>query len=167
MTEDFVLVKVMEEIVSSITDFNVTFMPGRSSQVSALINEFDTSVSFKDKKYPLIAMKMPVNETHNGDKIFVRFDSIIIAQLNTEIDEHVLDRYNAGKTFPAILYPVYNGFMDSIARSKYVDGEDKNTFKHIKRDYPGLPPKNTGINDCIDCIEILNLELYFNLIKNC
>lgn len=167
MTEDFVLVKVMDTIVSDITGFDVTFMPGRSSQVTRLINEFDTSVTFKDKKYPLIAMKMPVNETRNGDKIFVRFDSIVIAQINTEYDENVLQRYEDGKTFLSVLYPVYNGFFDSISRSKYVDGQDVNSFKHIKRDYPGLPPKNTGISDCIDCIEILNLELYFNLIKTC
>lgn len=163
----FELVKTMELIVADIRSVSLTFMPGRSKQVTKMLIEYDRGgEEWKNQKYPLLAMKMPVTETYGSGKIVVRFESIIIATLSNDLGD-VIDRYNDGGTYRSILFPAYTGFLQACARSIFVDGQDPTMFKHSKLDFPGVAPKDSGITDYIDSLEIKNLELTFNQIKNC
>jgi hypothetical protein len=141
---------------------DVNFEPGLSSQIVRSLILNDESSSFKDKKYPLLAMLMPVREKRGlGVYALIKIDRIIIATLTKSGDntESVKDRYKTGGTFKDILYPCYYEFLDKLAWSGFIAESDPNALKHDKLDVPGAGGK--GI-DFIDSIEILNLE--FNLV---
>lgn len=167
MSEDVVLVDILDSVVSSMGVF-ANFQPGWTSQILRKLVESDESIEFKDYKYPLIAMLMPVSEVRGSVGYYsnVRIEKIVIATLTDSTDD-VLTRYKDGGTFKSILYPCYNEFLRCLANSPNVVALDKNTFKHTKRDVPGVQPIGQGVKDYIDAIEILNLEIILNQIKTC
>ena len=150
------------------TDFELNFEPGRSIQIMKSINDFDNSITYKDVKYPLIAMLMPVPEFRaaTGYYATVKIPRIIIATLTVSTDP-VLTRYADNGTFKDILYPCYYEFLRRCAWSTSIAMGDPDALPHTKLDNPGQQPIGQGTTDYIDSIEIHNLELTLIQTKKC
>lgn len=167
--QPIVLVTIMEEVIASMRVKGIdciNYEPGRAIQILQSLSEADQAPNFKDTKFPLIAMYMPVPEKNGSGFSVATIGRIVIATL-TDSEEDVLTRYKVGGTFGSILYPVYYEFLKALGRSKYISGSDPTGFVHTKLDNPGRHPIGKGINDYIDSIEILNLELILHQIKIC
>lgn len=174
MKRDVILVKLMQGVVESIliNDFvntpNVLFEVGSQAQIMKDLSMYDGSLTAKNKKYPFIAMVLPVRERRSsGYYAEVTIERIVIATLNTNHNQNVLRRYQDGGTFKSVLYPVYYGFLKMLAQSKGIVGSDPDNFRHTKMDNPGSQQLNAGSKDFIDSIEIQNLELILYQFKTC
>lgn len=172
MNFDVVLIDIIGDVVNAMSVPGVSFInyePGRNIQILKSLNDNDESTTYKDKKYPLIAMVLPIRE-HRGISVgyfaTVRIPRIVIATLTNSTDD-VLTRYQSGGTFKQILYPCYNEFLNQLSKSKDIIGNDPAWFEHDKMDNPGTMPIGQGTSDYVDTIEILNLELTLNQIKTC
>lgn len=176
MTEEITIVDAMQEIVLAMQVKDpanpdeflpINYQPGRSAQILQMISTQSLSADYKNLRYPLVAMLMPVRETKGeGATSVARIDRIVIACL-TDSNKSVLERYAVDETFKTILYPCYNELLNQIALSTRVNGQDPGMFTHVKMDVPGNKPINAETNDIIDCIEILNLEIPLLQIKTC
>lgn len=170
MNQPVVLVDIMKEVVASMFDGtqNVHFEPGRANQIMKELNYLDNSITFKNKKYPLIAMFMPARESisSTGHYASVTIDRIIIATI-TNSNDSVLKRYEEGGTFKSVLYPCYYEFLNRLVRHKNVLWADPTSIKHTKMDVPGVHPIGQGTTDYIDSIDILNLEINLSQSKIC
>jgi hypothetical protein len=111
MTEDVYLVKVIKDIVSSMYDKTINYQPGSTEQITKSLNDLDNSITSKGKKYPLIAMVMPVPERRGksvGCYAKVVIPRIVIATISNYPTDDVLLRYDLlTGVFPTILYPLY------------------------------------------------------------
>lgn len=178
MIQDPVIVDVLGLVVSSmrvvgISDMtkpgssNINYEPGRNIQIMKTLNDLDNSISYKGNKYPLIAVVLPITETHgSGLQTVAKIPRIVIAMISNSTDD-VFTRYQTGGTFESILYPCYREFMNQLRLSPRVVGNDPDLFKFVKLDSPGRQPIGGGTIDYVDCIEILNLEIILNKIKTC
>lgn len=118
------------------------------------------------EKYPLIAVYQPFRQKKGGatgidSKVPLR---IILARWSLATDLPT-ERYD--KNFRPILIPLYAEFMYQLSISKAIA---TTTWEKIPHDYQEWPYwDNDGKNplvDCVDIIEISNLELNFRY-KNC
>lgn len=171
MKKDVVLVDIIGEVVSSMKVAgisSVNYEPGKSGDVLKSLIELDNSHSFKGRKYPLLAMLLPVRIYRETEGYYgkTRVPRIIIATLTNSTD-NIFKRYKEGGTFKSILYPCYYEFLNCLAKSPNIIGSDPDGFSHAVEDNPGAVPVGTGSPDYIDAIEILNLELILNQIKTC
>lgn len=170
MKQDLYFVKVMEDIVSSMSGY-VNYQPGTTEQITKSLLDLDNSITSKGKKYPLFAMCMPVPERRGRSVGFyakVTIPRIVIATISNYPTDDVLLRYDLQKgVFPTILYPLYYDFLNQCAVSPRIEGQDPDSFEHTKIDYPNIRRLASETNDWVDYIEILNLELIINQIKTC
>lgn len=178
MIQDPVVVDVLGSVVAAmrvagISDMskpgasNINYEPGRNIQIMKSLNDLDNSISYKGNKYPLIGVVLPIPETHSSGFLTVaRVPRIVIAMISNSTDD-VFTRYQTGGTFKSILYPCYREFMKQLTLSPRVVGNDPDLFKFTKLDSPGSQPVGQGVTDYVDTIEILNLEIILNKIKNC
>jgi hypothetical protein len=156
----------MAAVVANMT-IPCVYEPGTEIQILKSLNDMDNSITYKGKKYPLIAMLMPIKETHNTDYFLEAvIPRIVIAVLSSDTGD-VFSRFKPGGTFKEILYPCYNAFLLSLSQSPNTTFGDPAAFRHIKQDNPGPRALGTGISDYVDSIEILDLEIILSQIKTC
>jgi hypothetical protein len=171
MTEDVYLVKVIQDIVSSMSDKTINYQPGSTEQITKSLNDLDNSITSKGKKYPLIAMVMPVPERRGKSVGFyakVVIPKIVIATKSNYPTDDVLLRYDLlTGVFPTILYPLYYDFLYQCGVSAMINGQDPNAFEHTKTDYPNIRRLSSETDDWVDYMEISDLVLFINQIKNC
>jgi hypothetical protein len=172
---DPVLVNIIKDCTASMrvagistnSASNINYDAGRSIQIISGLIVADGAPSFKNKKYPLIAMILPVREKRGSEYYAkVKIERLIIACL-TDSDLTVLKRYEAGGTFADILYPCYNEFMKRLAYCSWIVEQDPDSFIHEKMDNPGTQQLGQGTSDYVDSLEILNLEFTLIKPKNC
>ncbi len=162
---------IIEAVVNSMTVSGIVkvyFQAGRQVQILKELNDLDSAASYKDKKYPLIALQLPVKEEMRGTEFYAvcKIPRIVIATLSNGVD-NISDRYKTGGTFKSILYPCYYEFLNRLAQSTSLINMDPDAFEHTKMDNPGVQPLGEGSTDYIDSIEILNLEFTLNQLKTC
>lgn len=171
--QDVIIVDILQDVVNSmsvdgVSDIN--FQAGRSIQIITALKELDLAPSTKGKKYPLIALTLPIKE-ERGTGVYAKITipRIVIATItkNGEGTENVMSRYSSDGTFKTILYPCYNEFFKRLVRSKHIVGTDVDAFPHYKMDNPGTQPIGQGSTDFVDTIEITDLEIQLIQIKNC
>jgi len=164
----------MTDYISSIgQNANLPLMPyyiyGHRLEIANRLKEKDQDKVFKYQKYPLIALRMDIQE--------VVTKGIIDVTLNLAILSFTERKYNAEEryenVFKPILYPLYNRFMDELFKSGlFFWQNDSKTPDHTKIDRPYWGTEgNEGnvkhiFNDPLDAIEILNLKISKNF-KNC
>lgn len=176
--EDVIVPVLIEDIVSSMevqvsgqplgTFHSINYIPGRNNQILKALGELDGSITMDGLKYPLVAVKMPIQES-KGSMIYseVTIPRIILAVLVKVDSGDVLPRFKDGGNFKEILYPMYKEFFKRLSRHPNVNCVDPGAFVHEKYDSPGDQPAGNGTNDYIDFIEILNLKLPIVQIKKC
>ena len=175
MKQDVILVNVIRDIVAAMrvtgisTDISsgINYQAGRQLQILKSLNDNDNSVSYKDTKYPLIALRLPIREKcGSGFYSIATVPSVIIATLSNGTDD-ITTRYEDGGSFKSVLYPCYYEFLNRLAQSKSIIGSDPGNFQHQKMDNPGQQPIGEGSSDYVDYIEILGLVLTLNQIQTC
>jgi hypothetical protein len=171
MNQDVYLVNIIGDVVTSMTNKTINYQPGTTEQITKALNDLDYSVTSKGKKYPLIAMVMPVQEKRGrsvGHYARVIIPKIVIATISNYPTDDVLLRYDLTTgVFPTILYPLYYDFLSKCGASLRIDGQDPDSFEHIKIDYPNIRRLASETDDWVDYIEISNLELFINQLKTC
>lgn len=124
------------------------------------------SQSKQAQKYPLVALFQPITQKKGGatgidSKTPLR---IIIARWGNETDK-AAERYD--KNFRPVLIPVFAELLYQMSISRAIATP---TYEKIPMDYKEWPYwDNDGKNpvvDCVDIIELSNLELNFRY-KNC
>src|ERR1035437_1409565 len=87
--EPVILVDIMKAVTDSMS-MPINFQPGSSIQIIKSLNDLDNSITFKDSKYTLIAMVMPLTEKRDSSALYyakVRIDRIVIATLTNSTDD--------------------------------------------------------------------------------
>jgi len=176
--EDVVLVDVIQSVVDSMevqipeesANFVVHYEPGRSYDIIKSISGLDNSITYKDVKYPLFAMLMPIPEKRGETGYYaeVTIPRIIIAYLTKTGggEEGILEKYNSAGVFKTILYPLYKEFFKRLGLCTSINTSDPDDFEHTKMDNPGQQVE-ASTNDFIDSIEILNLKFILLNKKTC
>lgn len=171
MTEDVYLVNIIGDVVSSMNDKTINYQPGSTEQITKSLIDLDNSITSKGRKYPLIAMVMPIKEKRGrsvGYYAKVTIPKIVIATISNYPTDDVLLRYDVRNgVFPNVLYPLYYDFLEKCGASPMIIGEDPNSFEHTKIDYPNIRRLSSETNDWVDYMEISDLVLIINQIKNC
>lgn len=144
------------------------FMAGHRAEIADRLRELSKYATTKDKKYPLIALRMDIPE--DGHSIVYQ------ESLNVGIFTITLETYNAEerreKIIKPILYPLYWKFLRCIKNSglfMWPGGQKYPPHQKVERPYWGTG--NTGggttepgtvkklFDDPVDCIEIVGLKI--------
>lgn len=167
--EPLILVDLFTDVVQSMQVEGIDYInyePGRSSQILENLSKSDYSNSFKDKKYPLIALLMPVDIEWGDYYGKARIQRVVFGALTNTTDT-VLERYKVGGTFKSILYPCFSEFLIKLAQHPNVVTKDPQAIRFTQRDNPGAQPIGDTSRDFIDTIEILNLEITLSKTQTC
>lgn len=152
--------KVIQDAVGLMTVTgidNINFEVGTIEQVIEELVKKDNSKTYKDKKYPLIALFTPIEVTKGGQLYGTAFvKRITIAALSTQ-NELVKNRYSSQGNFVNILYPCYKEFIERLCQSGNVMESDPNKVKHRLIEAPGVEPI-PQTNDFVDCLHLDNFE---------
>lgn len=166
ITDMKVPVLPLAEPVSYLT---INFEPGRNNDIIDALMALDKNQT-SELKYPLIAAVMPIPERNSSGFLEITFPRIVIANLtktNTGT-EKIPDKYSSDGVFKTILRPCLREFIKQLAFSIYTGMGDPEMYEYTMRE---LPSKQTVAeqlpNDFVDIIEILNLKVILNHLKNC
>lgn len=171
-----ILYDIFKNVVSGITvptienpnvNYQVNFEMGDGFQVVSELLQKDAAPSKKNRKYPLVAVKMPVEEDFGkGLYCTARIEKMTIAHLTPE-EFAVSKRYETDGVFKKVLYPIMYEFFRNLALSKFVSDKDPENFSFKKLDNAGFLVTSGELNDYISSIEIRNLEINLINIKKC
>lgn len=179
--QQIVIVDLLASIVSRVqADYRVlkgnnaltvTYMHGPVEEIEANLVEIAKAQGLPGytgaKKYPLIAVFQDFPEVHNpagGYYADVNLPIVLIANLTS--NTYKADKRYA-ENFKPILYPLYELFLQQMAKQPEIVGKDPNLFDHTKFDrlYYGKRSLGTQVSDYVDAIEIQNLKFTVN--QNC
>lgn len=171
MKESVYLVNIIGSVIASMSDKTINYQPGTTEQITKSLNDLDNSITSKGKKYPLIAMVMPITEKRGRSVGFyakVVIPKIVIATISNYPTDDVLLRYDLTTgVFPNVLYPLYYDFLVQCGACPNIEGQDPDSFEHTKIDYPNIRRLSSQTTDWVDYMQISNLELIINQIKTC
>jgi hypothetical protein len=151
--------KLIENVVLTMTvpPLTINFEIGTVDQVIGELIKKDSSKTYKDKKYPLIALFTPVEVQKGGEFYGTAFiKRITIAALSVET-KLVKDRYGLQGNFETILYPCYKEFLIRLCESGNVSEQEPNKISHRIIEAPGVQPI-PDTTDFVDCLHLDNLE---------
>ena len=117
-------------------------------------------------KYPLIYLVQDFDEIRGRQPgIYAETRLNIVIAHFTQKTHTVDDRYT--QVFKPVLYPIYNEFINQLAKHPLIVQGDAEDIDHVKTDRLYWGKKAIGgneankLNDHVDAIEIQNLELKF------
>jgi len=147
----------------------VEYMYGHRAEINQRLIEKDNTPGAV--KYPLVALRLDVEETHE-DGIVIYKDLNIAILANT--DENYYAPQRMVNVFEPILYPLYEAFMLALAASNefFYSADDLGRPVHTKVDrfYYGVTEAGLSVesifSDPLDAVEILDLDLK-RIIKTC
>ncbi len=163
-----ILVDIIGEVVESVSNslsIPVNYIYGRQSQILSSLQDKDGSITYKDSKYPALALYQDFPE-HRGRGYYanILIPKIIIMNLTVATD-YPQDRYT--KVFKTILYPIYYEFLHQLSRHPNIIEADEDYIPHTKWDRIGTLPIGSDVHDYVDAIEINNLTITVSQIKLC
>ena len=159
---------ILEQVVSAMNVTgvsNINFQIGRLSDIIKSQTDMDNSLSFKDKKYPMVSMEIPIREISNAANytFAIYIPKIVISNIGDGTSD-MMSKYQTGGVFLSILYPMFYEFLNQLSLHPLVNTSDPTTLKYQKLDNPGVQPIIPLSNDFVDAIEIVNLE--FQILKS-
>jgi len=138
------------------------YMYGHRLDINHQLTDKDNDAKLKYQKYPLIALRLNVDESINNGLNEVDLDIAIVDMTDPKYNS--IERME--KVIKPILIPLYNRFIKELGNSGLFSwANDSDIPKHKRRlcPYWGVPDKNGVIanifNDPLDAIEITNLKL--------
>lgn len=155
---------------STKTDVNTRFPfydYGHRLEMAKKLLEADKDMVRKYIKYPLIMLRLPINELVEADIVTYRLNLAIVHLTKPEYTA----QQRMEKTFKPILASIYDSFFEQLRLSgRFIIPRDKPPHGRILRMYYGTQlaegtDKNI-FNDPLDAIEITDLKIS-SYIKNC
>ena len=146
------------------------FMAGHPLEIAQRLTDKDKDKVYKYQKYPLIALRMDIQESVSK--------GIWSYSLNILILNYTDKKWNAEqrmeKIFKPVLYPIYERFMGELRNSNlffWPGNQDYPEHTKVDRPFWGTESQQQGnvkniFNDPIDAIEIIGLKLN-QRVKNC
>lgn len=149
--------------------FSINYMYGHRAEIADRLRAMTKDAVNKDKKYPLVALRMDIPEQLQ--------DGVYQYILNVALITFTDKKYNAvermTRIFKPKLYPLYYDFMRALKVSGLFMWPNGQEFpEHVKIDRPfwgvGFTDNNSGsqpgstaqlFDDPVDAIEIVNLKL--------
>lgn len=166
------VVELIEDVVESVRDYpdsDPYFIADHPVAINSRLMIMSDSIEMKNRKFPLIALRMDFPEEVKNGVIYLNLNLAILSYTNENY--WMEDRYEY--VFKPTLYPIYQKFMEKLVTSgKFFWPADQTLPYHIKIDRPYYgTPSNQGnvkniFTDPLDGIEILNLKINTNL-KQC
>lgn len=139
------------------------YMYGHNSELNSRLLERGKSKTLKYRKYPLIALRLDVDEENQGNGM-VKYSLNIGIFAYTK--EHLNSEERIEQVFKPILYPLYESFLTELRNSGLFTWAGSPTPKHVKTDRPFWGTQDSERNlkkiftDPLDCVEIQKLELF-------
>lgn len=148
--------------------FSINYMYGHRLEIAARLRAMTKDAINKDKKYPLVALRLDVPE---------EFDEMYQYTLNVALITFTQKNYNAEERMANVikpkLYPLYYDFLRALKVCGLFTWPGNQTMpKHTKIDRPfwgvGFTDANSGnqpgstaqlFDDPVDAIEIVSLKL--------
>ena len=161
--------EIVKEVVAEVsqeTGRNVSFLFGDWDYIANQLVLWGTS-SHAWKKYPIICMRSPVNETRKGTEREMTLD---IAILVNTLKDYTNEQREA-ESFVKILRPIYDKFMKALNNHKMVKSAYNGMLSHTyTENYRyGRLGLNGGddkkFKDYVDAIEINNLSVTIKKFK--
>lgn len=163
-----VLVDIIGDCVDAAQEslnMRINYVYGRQSQILQKLQDMNDSVSYKDGKYPMLAVYMDFPERRGlGYYANIVLPKLIIAALTVSTNYADI-RYN--ENFKPVLYPIYYEFLHQLSVHPNIVQHDENYIPHTKWDRVGTLPVGMDTTDYIDAIEINNLTLTVTQLKLC
>lgn len=178
--QDVFIADVLSSVVSSmqvpilplqnpITYYTVNLEIGRNNDIIDSLLSYDNNQR-SDLKYPLIAVLMPIPEKNSSGFLEVNFQRIVFANLtktNTG-SEKIFDKYSSDGVFKTILRPCFKEFIKQLAFSVYTGIGDPDMYDYTYKEIPSKASISEQIpNDFVDIVEILDLKVILNNLKQC
>jgi len=163
------IVEIFEKIVSNVSDSlckDLYYQHGHIIEIDNTLKSKSKTINLRDKKYPLIMLLQPFNESKVQGHTELSLRLIICT--GTKSDIVASERYS--KVFKPVLVPVYDALIEEIANGGYffIDGDIQNPpHNRIDRPFYGVDTSNGNVrylmSDKLDAIEITDLQLnYYN-----
>jgi hypothetical protein len=142
------------------------FMFGHRREISNRLLMKGKDDVFKYQKYPLFALRLPINETVDGDVHDVSLNIAILAF--TQKKYRAQERYD--NVITPILVPLYTEFLQKVRDSFELMISDLPDHEKVDRPFYGISGLEGNeayiFNDPLDGIELVDLELKL-LDNNC
>lgn len=136
------------------------YLYGHRLDMANRLLEKDKDDVFKYQKYPLIALRLPLQQE-------IQQDSMNKASLNlaimafTSVNYPSEERYE--KVIKPILYPIYQQFLLALRDSSYISNVGNIEHNRIDRLFWGIEQREGNVkyifNDPLDAIELTDLKL--------
>lgn len=136
------------------------YMYGHFLEIANRLKEKDQDKVYKYQKYPLIALRMDIPETHRGDMVDYSLNIAIVGF--TDKNYNAQERYT--NVIKPVLSPIYEALMDEL-KHHFVWTNNRYRPEHVKIDRPFWGTTNPNWNskyifsDPLDAIEIQNLKI--------
>lgn len=145
------------------------FMAGHRMEISNRLTEKNVDKVFKYQKYPLVALRMDIDEHTIGEVIYYTLN-IAFLDFNDR-KENAEERLES--VFKPTLIPLYELFMKHLRFSgifMWPGNQGDPDHRKIMRPFWGTEETNGNkkhiFNDPLDCLEIINLKINKH-INNC
>jgi hypothetical protein len=138
------------------------FLPGHPLEIENRLVTKGTDPINKWKKYPLVVLRMDIDENYRGDMVDYTLN---IAILN-ETQEDLNAQQRIAQVFKPILHPLYEAFMEAIKDSGnfvWAGNQARPLHRKVDRPFWGNSAKNGNVDnifsDPLDAVEIIDLRL--------
>jgi hypothetical protein len=159
------VVNFMKDNVVNASDIPPYFMFGTPLEIAGRLLEKDEDMNWKYKKYPLIALRLPVVERVKGTTSTFKLNIAII----NESEVHWTADERMSQNVRPILYPLYNQFLVALFESGIFQNATPPRPEHTRVDrlywgtqYAQGNEKNI-FQDPIDAVELIDLLVVQNL----
>jgi hypothetical protein len=170
-----ILVDILRDVVAATqaayrvqkgdNNLTVTYMHGPIEEIEANLIEIAGAKGLPGytgpSKYPLIAVVQDFPEDRPGPGGYYSQTTLPIVIIATLTDNKYKAEKRYTETFVPTLYPLYELFLQSLARDGRLAQNDPTEIPHRKFDrlYYGRAKFGTQLADYVDAIEIQNLRL--------
>lgn len=145
---------------------SVNYVYGPYKEILRRLQSWAASETYEPKRYPLVALIQPFNET-NGADIGFDVDSVDIAICMLSNSQwYTEDRYT--NNFYPVLYPIYEQLLLQLHYDPRLLTVNETQISHTKIDWPfwDAGQDKNPFNDVLDVVELKNLKLKI-LFENC
>lgn len=149
----------------------IDYQHGHKKELIETLFQMDKSEEERELKYPLVYLVQDFAEERGKNA-----STYAEVSLNVIIAHHTNNQYKISdreeKVFKPVLYPIYDEFLNQLAKHSQIHDAHPTMIPHRKTDRSYWGRISVGgndqnkLNDYLDAIEIENLKLKI-LFKNC
>jgi len=136
------------------------FLFGHRRDINYRLTLKERDLRFKLQKYPLIALRLPIDQDVATDDINSVSLNIVILE-STDKTFTSEDRYE--KVIKPILFPIYKKFLAALATNSDISGVGALPHRRVDRLFWGMAEKEGNVkyifDDPLDGIELIDLKV--------